>query len=64
MPVLDWTRTSLDFEVEDGSKALRFDVIAFAAFELYLLQRPGAENDYTQAQQQQAKSYFESLVSP
>ncbi|MGB5499147.1 MAG: mannonate dehydratase [Maribacter sp.] len=62
MPVLDWTRTSLDFEVEDGSKALRFDVIAFAAFELYLLQRPGAENDYTQAQQQQAKSYFESLT--
>ena len=61
MPVLDWTRTSLDFEVEDGSKALRFDVTAFAAFELYLLQRPGAENDYTQAQQQEAKSYFESL---
>ena len=61
MPVLDWTRTSLDFEVEDGSKALRFDVTAFAAFELYLLQRPGAENYYTQAQQQEAKSYFESL---
>jgi mannonate dehydratase len=61
MPVLDWTRTSLDFEVEDGSKALRFDVTAFAAFELYLLQRPGAENDYTQAQQQESKSYFESL---
>ena len=61
MPVLDWTRTSLDFEVEDGSKALRFDVTAFAAFELYLLQRPGAENYYTQTQQQEAKSYFESL---
>lgn len=61
MPILDWTRTSLDFEVEDGSKALRFDVAAFAAFELYLLQRPDAENDYTQAQQQEAKSYFESL---
>ncbi len=61
MPVLDWTRTSLDFEVKDGSKALRFDVTAFAAFELYLLQRPGAENEYTQAQRQEAKSYFESL---
>ncbi len=61
MPVLDWTRTSLDFEVEDGSKALRFDVIAFAAFELHLLERPGAKNTYTEGQQQEAKSYFESL---
>lgn len=61
MPVLDWTRTSLDFEVEDGSKALRFDVTAFAAFELHLLKRPGAKNTYTEAQQQEAKSYFESL---
>ena len=61
MPVLDWTRTSLDFEVEDGSRALRFDVTAFAAFELYLLQRPGAKNAYTGEQQEQAKAYFESL---
>ncbi len=61
MPVLDWTRTSLDFEVEDGSKALRFDVTAFAAFELHLLKRPGAKNAYTEVQQQEATSYFESL---
>jgi len=61
MPVLDWTRTSLDFEVEDGSKALRFDVTAFAAFELFLLKRPGAENSYTSAQQRDAKSYIEGL---
>ncbi|MEO9891773.1 mannonate dehydratase [Aurantibacter sp.] len=62
MPVLDWTRTSLDFEVEDGSKALLFEVIAFAAFELYLLKRPGAEDQYTEAQKQEAKTYFESLT--
>ena len=61
MPVLDWTRTSLDFQVEDGSKALRFDVIAFAAFELFLLKRPGATTTYTVEQQNEAKIYFENL---
>ncbi|MBB5267451.1 mannonate dehydratase [Algibacter amylolyticus] len=61
MPVLDWTRTDLSFQVEDGSKALRFDVIAFAAFELFLLKRPGAEQSYTEAQQKGAKVYIDKL---
>jgi mannonate dehydratase len=61
MPVLDWTRTDLSFEVEDGSKALRFDIKAFAAFELFLLKRPGAENDYSEAQQKAAKTYVDNL---
>ncbi len=61
MPVLDWTRTSLDYELEDGSKALRFDQMAFAAFELYILKRPGAIASYTNKQKTAAKTYFDSL---
>ncbi len=62
MPVLDWTRTNLNFEVEDGSTALRFEVAAFAAFELFLLKRPGAESTYDQKKIVEAKKYFESLT--
>ena len=61
MPVLDWTRTNLDYEVADGSTALRFEANAFAAFELYLLKRSGAENTYTETQKNAAKAYFQTL---
>ena len=61
MPVLDWTRTDLEFELEDGSLALRFDAVAFAAFDLYMLKRPGAEDEYDDDAKNTAKAYYEKL---
>lgn len=61
MPVLDWTRTQLDYEVQDGSKALRFDWTDLAVFDLYLLKRKGAEKDYHEETQRKAKKRFQSI---
>lgn len=61
MPVLDWIRTDLAYKLQDGSECLHFDPVRFAAFELYLLQRQGAEKDYSAQQIEQAKIFFEAM---
>lgn len=61
MPVLDWTRTQLDLEMTDGSKALYFNWIDLAVFDLHILKRAGAEDDYPQTVLQRAEAKFATL---
>lgn len=63
MPVVDWTRTNLRFELEDGAKALAFDIDEFAAFDLFILKRAEAKKEYSKEQIDRAKAKFESMSS-
>jgi len=61
MPVLDWSRTSLNHKDTDNTLALLFNPVAFAAFELFILKRIGAETEYPEEIQQKARKYFDDL---
>tara|TARA_A100001011_G_scaffold397552_1_gene498914 strand:- start:1970 stop:3154 length:1185 start_codon:yes stop_codon:yes gene_type:complete len=61
MPILDWTRTRLDMLMEDGSLTLEFNAAELRVFDLQILKREGAENDYTSAEVEEAKHQFENL---
>ena len=63
MPLLDWTRTDLAWELPDGARALRFEWEAVAAYDIHILKRPGAAADYTAAVQAAAASRFEAMTA-
>ena len=63
MPVLDWTRTNLDYRLANNASALRFDATAMAAFDLYILERKGAFEEFSLKQQHEAKTWLDNITA-
>jgi len=63
MPVLDWTRTHLDYKLPNGAEALLFNKAALVAFDVFILKREGAEKDYTNAELERGENYFNGLTA-
>jgi mannonate dehydratase len=62
MPVVDWCRTDLEWELPNGARALRFDRDRFAAFELFILERPAAKFEYSPEVQARAKAVYDGFT--
>lgn len=62
MPVLDWARTELDHPWADGSTSLYFNRVKFVCFDCFILQREGAERDYTAEEVAQAKALYAQMT--
>ena len=61
MPVVDWTRTNLDYQLPDDSRALRFEMTDFAAYDVYVLERDNAAADYDAELLAQARARLDSM---
>ena len=61
MPILDWTRSNLNYVLPDGSDVLCYNQNEVTAFDLYALKRPGAENEYTEEEKERAKALWDTL---
>tara|TARA_R110000824_G_scaffold126019_1_gene285352 strand:+ start:1664 stop:2881 length:1218 start_codon:yes stop_codon:yes gene_type:complete len=61
MPILDWTRTHLNWRLSNGATCMRFDLVDFVAFDLCILGRAGAENDYPAEIIAEAKTRFNAM---
>jgi mannonate dehydratase len=62
MPVIDWVRTNISYALSNGGESMYFDLPTFAAFDIYLLKRPGAEKDYNPEMRIRAKAIADSLA--